>query len=313
MPERISVRVVPVTVALVCLFGRVPTSRAGVGEPGSGDPVVTFLRASTVVDTTAPRGWTHLIIKSVPRIESGDIETLPSLAQATATLFRTVILADIRRPADRPGPFRLERIGLGLCVPFERADTVVTTTDDTPAHASLGLIERQVLSRAEAELKKGRILVSSPTFTLYGGPCTLKTRSGHVEVWLLYGLLVDAATGGLTTVVWAIPARSASPLAPATFVQLGPQLVYTCGLDVAAERLLGTVPINWSFAIRTLPPGKTVVIPRELRARFLRPRDIAADPATFERQLRGLLEPPRSTAPRTAWSEAPARPSDPSR
>jgi hypothetical protein len=313
MPGWSSGQIVAVTVAFLCLFGRVSTTRAGVGEPESGHPVVALLPASTVVEATAPRGWTHLVIKSVPRIESGDIETLPALAQSTATLFRTVIVADVRRPADRPGSFRLERIGLGLCVPFERADTVVTTTDDTPAHASLGLIERQVLGRAEEELKKGRILASSSTFTLYGGPCTLGTRSGHVEVWLLYGLLVDATTGGLTTVVWAIPARSSSSLAPATLVQLGPRLVYTCGLDVAAERLLGTVPINWSFAIRMLPPGKTVVIPRELRERFLRPRDIAADPTTFERQLRGLLQQPQPTAPRAARSGSPTPSSNPAR
>ena len=270
---------------------------AAAGEAAPVGPAVQPLPPGTVVGASAPEGWTHLIIKSVPRIESGDVDTLPSLAQSTATLFRTVVLADVRRAADPDAKFRIERIGIGLCVPFQNADTVVTTTDDTPAHASLGFVERQVLSRAEEELKKGRVLASSSTFALYGGPCTLKTRSGHVEVWLLYGLLVDPATGALTTVVWAIPARAKSPLAPATFVQLVPRLVYTCGLDVAAERLLGTVPVSWSFAIRSLPPGKTVVIPQELRERFLRPRDIAADPEAFERQLRGLLIPAATSPP----------------
>jgi hypothetical protein len=184
-------------------------------------------------------------------------------------------------------------------VPFRKVDTVVTPTDETEARDALGLIERQVLDRGAEELQKGRVLASSPTFTLYGAPCTLQTRSGHAQVRLLYGLLVDPTTGSLTTVVWAIPSESSSPLSPSALVLLAPRLVYTCGLDVAAVRLLGTVPINWTFAIRSLPPGRDVVIPKEDRDRFRRPQEIASDPKTFEQRLRSLLVQPRPVAAKT--------------
>lgn len=264
-------------------------------------PVVTFLRPGTMVESIAPKGWTYLVLKSIPRIESGEVDTLPAIALRTATMFRTVIVADVRRPAGEQ-TFRLVRIGLGLCVPYDGVDTVVTASDDTPARAALGFVESQVLARAEQELRKGRLLAYTPTFALYGGPCKLRTRAGHVEVWILHGLLVDPTTGTLTTVAWAVPADEDSKLAPATLVRLGPRLVYTCGLDVIAERALGTVPVNWSFAACSLPPGDLIVVPPNLREEFLRARTVSSRAGELEGRLRTLLG---ATGPSPALSIRP--------
>jgi hypothetical protein len=45
---------------------------------------------------------------------------------------------------------------------------------------------------------------------------------------------------------------------------LGSKPLFDCELDVKARRILGTIPISWSFAMRTLPPGVSVRIPAEL-------------------------------------------------
>src|SRR4051812_26902254 len=85
--------------------------------PAVRDPVVSrtelvLLAPGTQVDRTLPPGWTHLVIKSVPRLASGDLDTLPKMATTTATLFRTVLLADVRPVGEGPDRrFVLRRIG----------------------------------------------------------------------------------------------------------------------------------------------------------------------------------------------------------
>src|SRR5271166_6275283 len=46
---------------------------------------------------SAPQGWRHLVIKSVPNLATGDLDTVSSQAFETARRIRPVIVADIRR------------------------------------------------------------------------------------------------------------------------------------------------------------------------------------------------------------------------
>src|SRR4051794_24783385 len=74
-----------------------------------------------------PPGWSHLVIKSAPRLASGDLASLPASAAGTATLFHTVIAADVRRSDD--DRFVLARIGVGLAVPGRDGRDVVITSE----------------------------------------------------------------------------------------------------------------------------------------------------------------------------------------
>src|SRR3954469_7829128 len=89
---------------------RLPTETS-VSAPDRPDalPELVLLAPGTVLDSETPKGWSDPIIKSVMHLESGDIETLPKFARATATRFKTVILADVRRDPAREA-FRLRRV-----------------------------------------------------------------------------------------------------------------------------------------------------------------------------------------------------------
>jgi len=52
--------------------------------------------------------------------------------------------------------------------------------------------------------------------------------------------------------------------APATMVKLASDPIFHCELDVKAKKILGAVPYTWSFAMRTLPPGKALRVPPTL-------------------------------------------------
>jgi len=136
----------------------------------------------------------------------------------------------------------------------------------------------------------------TPTFALFSAPAMMRLGTVHREVLLRYAFLVDPATGALRTLVWAIDPEPARRAAARTMVLLTPGLIFDCGLDVLADRLLGAVPINWSFAMRNLPTGQPRAMTPELQAWSV--RDVRT-PLEAD-QLEGALRLALSEAARNA-------------
>ena len=243
----------------------------------------------TLVGDQPLRTWSHLVIKCLPRLASGDLETLPRSAFRTAALIRTVILADVGRSADDPSRFALRRVGVGLCVPdLSKGDVVVESGRLEESGVKLGMMEKIVLQSAEAELALGRLIARRPAFALYHGPAVLQVEGVHHKVELFYAFLVDEQSGALRVLVWSEEARKGGPAAPARLVELRPNLVFDCPLNVKAERLLGTVPVSWSFAMESLPPGQPRPMTPDLR-RYLGGDAQQRDPERMEQALRRAL------------------------
>src|SRR4051794_18687402 len=213
-------------------------------------PTVVHIPPGIVVGKTPPEGWSHLVIKSLPRLGSGDLGTLPSTAARTATLFRTVILADVGCLPDHSGSHVLRRIGIGLCVPDRRGrDVVVEPGRDAEVGVDLGLMDKIVLRAAEVQLRRGKIAAATPTFALFRAPSVMAVRGEHHDVEVCYGFLVDPERGELTTLVWVHDLTETDASAVKRVVELPPNLVDDCPLDVKAKRLLGALPVSWSFAM----------------------------------------------------------------
>jgi hypothetical protein len=271
---------------IAAVAGRTKTDAGAGANPV---PELVMLPSGAVIEATPPAGWTHLIVKSLPSLKSGDLGTLPASARKTATLFRTAIVAEVRTPARASEGFQIARLGLGLCVPFEGLDTVVESSIASKARDSLGFVELQVLARAEQELRKGRLIVRTPTFLIFAGPSTLLLGSTHESVNLFYAVLVDPALGHLSTLLWSLPAEGWAHVGPKSLVLLPSSLVFHCGIDVDAERILGTVPYSWSFAMKALPEGTQIRVPEALQTILRDPKRMATDPAGLEARLRSLV------------------------
>jgi hypothetical protein len=289
-------RAVLAGLASVLVSTAAEASAAGeAGRPGPTLPELVLLAPGTRLADSAPAGWSDLVLKSIPKIESGDVGSLPAVAGATASRFRSVIVADVRADPASPLGLRLARVGLGLAVPDrdKGADTVVRPGDSGPASSPLGFVDRQVLAGASEELVKARLVARTPTFAVLAAPTELAVGGAHQKAYVLYALLVTRGDGGrpcrVKTLVWSIPAEPRRRTPPGHLAALAPGLIFRCGLDVSAERLLGTIPLGWSFAMRSLPPGEAVAVPERLKPWLTDPQSIAGRPQDFERLLRDDL------------------------
>ncbi|WP_169975801.1 hypothetical protein [Tautonia rosea] len=221
-------------------------------------PFLVHLEPGAEVGLGPPEGWTHRVVRSVPRMVSGDLAQLPDSASATATRFRTVITAEVEPPGPRKQSARLVRVGVGNAVPVGDQELVVTRLGPREALETLGVVDRVVLIAAESKLKRGRLIARSPTFALFRTPTVLVVEGRHREVELHYALLVDPDSGALTTLCWPQPDNDWSP--PEAIIRLAPGLSFDAQLDARITRRIGPAPVSWSFAMNGPPPGNHILL-----------------------------------------------------
>ncbi|RUL87438.1 hypothetical protein [Tautonia sociabilis] len=272
--------------ALACLAGLVVCGEGGGAVPREETgplPELVRLEPGAEVSQGPPRGWSHRVMRSVPRLSTGDLADLPESAGATATRFRTVIAAEV--VADPRSGARLARVGLGNAVPVGELELVVTPEGPKAVLRRLGVVDRVVLLAAQAKLDQGVLLARSPTFALSRNPTVLVVDGEHRETALCYAILVDPDTGALTTLCWPIPGPG-EPLESVTL--LAPGLSFDAPIDVRATRRVGPVVVSWSFALGSPPPGRRIDLPGPIARVLARPD--ANAPEAVERALRSLLD-----------------------
>jgi hypothetical protein len=262
-------------IPLVVMGGLYLLSECAWSEPTAGtllaqtfagtQPRLVYLQPGVRISDKPPKGWSHLVLKSLPRLASGDQSGLPAGVSKMATFFRTTIVADIQTADPDEKKFVLAQVGVGICVPQDEIHDVVVSSDRLDALGlHLSTVERLVLDAAEAELAEGRIIARTPTFALFRTPATLVVAGKHRKIALYYAFCVEGSTGQLYSAVWAMKPEGEPQRPPSALVKLSKKAIVDCELDVKAKRILGAIPLSWSFAMRTLPPGVSVRVPADL-------------------------------------------------
>jgi hypothetical protein len=284
---------------------------------GWSQPRLVTVPAAVRVGEDPPTGWSHIVMKSVPRLASGDLETLPSSAWKTATLFRTAILVDVQ-PVGLDKEYLLARVGIGICVPARDGpdeDIVVSSDRLQSLSIHLSTVEQIVLEVAESDLAEARIIVRTSTFALLRTPAVQVVAGKHRKVDLYYAFCVDRSTGRLRVGVWSMWPGGVDQPPPPALIELQPKTRFDCAVDVRARRLLGTIPVSWSFAIRSLPPGRSVGVSASLGRQLVeaarRPGEVDAEelermlhklffavPGAEKASYQTLAPPPRRASPR---------------
>jgi hypothetical protein len=230
--------------------------------------LVHLAPGARLANQSAPTGWSDLVIKSVPNLATGDLDTVSSQAFETARRIRPVIVADIRRAEPKSGyTFYLARVGVGLCAPDKEGDgdRTISASSVEGTRDSWTTKQRIILTAMALEVARTQLAAATPTFALLRSPNTFLIAGSHRKVQSYQALLVDPQSGRLRVTVW----RDGPDLVPAEASESPARLlsapIFDSPQDVHATRVLGT-PIAWSFAIRDLPPGIELSIPASVVA-----------------------------------------------
>lgn len=254
-----------------------------------------LIAPGTVIGEDPPKGWSHLVIKTCPRVETGDVDALPALGHRLAAMLVTTAVADVQRdPTQTSTPYVLQRVGVGVGMSIDEKDVILSPKTAKPLGANLSVIGRTVLSKAYERQKDCRVATRTPTFALLDVPATIRWKGVNREMKLRYALLVDSGTGALTSLVWRIEMDEQWSYVSAggPIQQLPPNKVEHCGLHVDKKEITLGFPSEQAFGLLGIPQGAAQFeIPSTMKALSGASVFTSAQTDKLERELRHLIRP----------------------
>lgn len=246
------------------------------------------ISAGTVIGQTPPEGWTHLVIKSVPRLEADEKAKVAGLVAKLATNFSTVILARVVIP---PGASPvLGEVALGLAAPISGRDVIVTAEKSDELGADLGIVGNLVLGQAENRLDQVATKVRGRDFLVFDVPGLVALGQTHADMLLRYALVIEPERGELRTFFWLMDVGPQQELRldPLRCRELAPNTIEDCRLQVDDSAILAGVPGPRAFAVLDWPPGPDYRLGEGFRA-WLVTNDYTPQTAgELRRQMLGL-------------------------
>ncbi len=184
-------------------------SLAQAQTPASDQPFAPHplarIAPGTRIDDRAPAGWSQLVIKSQPKITSGDVAKVPDMTVRFVNMFFTAILLKVeRQPNADPPQYRLATAAIGIGTRVRDKDIIVSSDSYRSLGADLGLIGGIVLSKSEEQLNQVLEVARSPTMAVADAPTILARGTQHVHVMLRYAFLVDPRDGRCYTLIWIL-------------------------------------------------------------------------------------------------------------
>ena len=270
-------------------------------DPGwSGDYDVTArqpqaIAPGTTVGQAAPKGWSHLVIKSLPRVRPGEEAQIPLLTRdqsvRMASWMFTVFTADVRpEHKGQTSGYRLVRVGMGLGTNSGGRDIVITPETAAEHGVELTWITREILTRGYNTQRQAIVVIHGPTFGLVDTPVWYRCEGKNRLIRFRYALIVDAPTGRLDTAVWLLD--SEGHCADETIAFLGQDTIDPAELipDAQEFNAIG-IPSDGAFAVDRLPPARARVLqPPDLRSLMVQGKYTPSEAGTLEAGLRNLIQ-----------------------
>jgi hypothetical protein len=263
--------------------------------PDTLAPRVPLIPPGTIVDRTAPEGWTHLIIKSLARMESGDIDQVPETVRELSGKFFVAILARVVADAGSTGShgYRLDEVAVNLGTRIKSKDTIITPETQAKLGANLGFLERIALDRGGERLKNVRVVARTPTMAVIDGPAMMVREHKHRPVIIRYAILVNPTTGRLDPLLWAIAQddRGSYQGMFGLCEVLPPNKYADRGMHVdASEFAFGLITEN-AVALLQIHSGQTqITFTEDVKRLAGLPRYSSQSAAELEGRLRSLVE-----------------------
>ena len=253
----------------------------------------------TEITDGPPQGWTHLVLKSQPRLGAEAAEQVSETMARLVSLLYTAIVADVQleedpRPAAR---FYLAKVAAGVGTEVGGRQIILSSDTQQELGADLDFLDRRALGGGEDHVQQIRCVARSRTMAILDAPNLLVRDGKHRRMVLRYAILVDPNTGRLDTLLWLLEPeaddRYAGPLGPAQW--LPESKLADCRLHVDTDEYILGVPTTAAFAMVHVPQGRqTLVIPETLEPIAAAARLTPTSARELEQLLGALLTRPRT-------------------
>lgn len=258
--------------------------------------VVEFIEPGACISgDSPPQGWSHLVLKTNVAV-TDDTLLRSDLTRAMCQFF-SALAAHVEKTDNG---CRLAKIGMGSGMRTAAGDTIVTRACGTAA-PKLGFLAAKVLRQHEEHIAAVKIRVRSDTMAIVDDATWLHRDGGHFPVVIRYALLLEPATGALSTLVWRIDGDEEKgyekAVGPIECLPANARHEYALHVD-GCGCLLG-MPLQIStVAITRIPLGHTKLeMPQSLREPAGCLQFTQASASALESGLRELL---KSTADRVS-------------
>ncbi|MFN4258622.1 MAG: hypothetical protein ACK4RK_04945 [Gemmataceae bacterium] len=252
------------------------------------------IEPGTVIGTEPPKGWTHLILKSQPRIGAGDVHKASAIVRRMSSLMFTAVVANVKGEYVNGVPhYYLEKLGVGLGVKVQGQDMIVTPETQQQLGANLDFVARQVLAGGYERLSDVFSVAQSRSFALVDALNYLHVNGRNQPIVTRYAILVDPQTGRIQTLLWRVNRDYQNKYLGAVgpFEWLPPNKIEDCVLYVDGNEITLGIPSEYAFGMNQLPKGaKQIPIPERLQNLAGQPRFTPEQAAQLERELRVLIQ-----------------------
>ena len=248
--------------------------------------------SGTIVGETAPEGFSHLVLKSCPRVGPESLSSTSATTQKMVSMFKTIIVADVKPAEDAvPRRFHLANVATGLATDINGRDVIVSSGTAASVGLNLGFVESSVLSGVEAFLSRGRCVARSRSLAVLDLPSLLLHEGKHREIVFRYAVLVDEQSGEVTTLIWALltPTEGVRELIGQVQV-LRPNHRDDCLLHVDRSAYIMGIPTAAAYAASAIPGGRaSLTLPADLAALATESPLSEASAEALERGLRKVV------------------------
>lgn len=252
---------------------------------------ITRIEPGTCVDLRSLPPQTHLVLRSTPKVTDGDVgKVRKSIVEALHT-FSTVLLVRAEPDPLRAGRFRRGPFSIGISMPGEKGDVVLTKTTADRLGIGLGFFESRVLAEREKELSTVLSPGTTATMALIDFPTMLRRDGSRAPTVIRYASLVDGDVGRVDTLYWLLEAAEDElRFSEGSLRLLPPTNVIDWEMHVDGRNLTFGVPPADAFSALKLPEGAPLAVPEELKT-VAAARAYAEDAgARLERLLRDVLK-----------------------
>ncbi len=220
------------------------------------------LQPGIVVGQEQKFGYSDLVTLVLPRLASGDVDSLPQFARRYAKMFKLTILANIaKKPKGEGHVYLLDKIGIGLAMDLNGDLTIVTADTANQLGANLGMVDRGVLSGNEDSLSDVVQVARTDYLVIFDAKANILIDDKHEERIVRHFVWAAPHSGKLGILIWQLRDNgSASYAIDSAQMQLIPSgFKEDRRIHVSQGNFLSSkIPTPDRFALESIPQGTPV-------------------------------------------------------